>query len=62
VTDYRVTLVPFSRSIITRRSPRWTLTVNVQAKSKNDARTQALRKTRKYLEDRPVRVLRVQEG
>lgn len=62
VNDYRVTIVPFSRNVLARRNPRWRLTVNVRAKSKNDARSEALRKTRKWLEDRPVRIARVVEA
>jgi hypothetical protein len=62
MTEYRVTLVPFSKNVLQRRNPRWRLTVTVEAKSKNDARTVALRKTRKYLEDRDVRIARVEEA
>lgn len=62
MTNYIVTIAPFARSLKYRQRPKWTLRVNVQAKSRNDARPQALRKTRKYLEDRPVRILKVEEA
>ena len=58
MTDYRATIVPLSN----RHSTSWSLTVTVPAKSKNEARSEALRKTRRYLEDRTVRILRVQEA
>lgn len=62
MTNYIVTIAPFSRSPKYRKAPRWTLRVHVPAKSRNDARPAALRKTRKWLEDRPVRIIRVEEA
>lgn len=39
----------------------WTLTVIAAGTSKNDARRVALRQVRRYLTDRPVRIVRVLE-
>ena len=62
--EFTVTLGPLGGNGFRQpdRRSRWTLTVTVPAKSKNDARTQALRKTRTYLADRSVRIIRVREG
>lgn len=55
MTTYRVRLGP------AERKPGWSLTLEVSAKSRNDARVQAIRKARPYLADRDIRIVRVTE-
>ena len=56
MTSYRVRLAPLGWE------SKWTLTVSVDAKSRTDARKRALDKARRYLADRQVRVVRVEEA
>jgi hypothetical protein len=71
MTSYIVTIIPedsrkFSPEIIAglkfrdRRSP-WTLRLPVDAESKNQARSSAMRKARKWIGERAVRIRSVEE-
>jgi hypothetical protein len=71
MTSYIVTIIPedgrkFSPEIIgglkfrDRRTP-WSLRLPVEADSKNQARSSAMRKARKWLGERAVRIRNVEE-